>query len=54
MLGLLPYIWYQAQSGWTFPGGAAYGATLLLLPGTMREVVLGDLLPATRRVLLRG
>jgi hypothetical protein len=25
-----------------------------VLPGTMREVVFGDLLPATRRVLLRG
>jgi O-antigen/teichoic acid export membrane protein len=38
----------------TIVGGAAYGVTLLLLPGTMRDVVLGDLLPATRRVLLRG
>jgi O-antigen/teichoic acid export membrane protein len=38
----------------TVVGGAAYGATLLVLPGTMREVVFGDLLPATRRVLLRG
>jgi O-antigen/teichoic acid export membrane protein len=38
----------------TVVGGAAYGATLLLLPGTMRDVVFGDLLPATRRALLRG
>jgi O-antigen/teichoic acid export membrane protein len=38
----------------TLVGGAAYGATILLLPGTMREVVVGDLLPATRRVFLRG
>jgi hypothetical protein len=38
----------------TVVGGAAYGATLLLLPGTMRDVVLDDLLPATRRALLRG
>jgi O-antigen/teichoic acid export membrane protein len=29
--------------------GAAYSAVLLLLPGTARRVVLGDLLPALRR-----
>ena len=37
----------------TLVGGAAYTATLLLLPGTARDVVLRDLLPATRRAVLR-
>jgi O-antigen/teichoic acid export membrane protein len=37
----------------TVLGGIAYTAATLLLPGTTRDVVLGDLLPATRRALLR-
>ena len=35
----------------TLVGGTAYGATLMLFPGTVRNLVLGDLLPA---VLRRG
>jgi O-antigen/teichoic acid export membrane protein len=34
-------------------GGVVYAATLMLLPGTARDVVLTDLLPATRRAVLR-
>jgi O-antigen/teichoic acid export membrane protein len=37
----------------TVLGGIAYTAAMLVLPGTTRDVVLGDLLPATRRAVLR-
>ncbi len=37
----------------TVLGGAAYAVALLVLPGTTRDVVRRDLLPATRRAVLR-
>jgi O-antigen/teichoic acid export membrane protein len=37
----------------TLVGSVAYTATLLVLPGTTRDVVLRELVPATRRAVLR-